>query len=281
MATKKDYENLLFKVEKKKTSELTGLSTLASRHSHATVMTEPDSGVEQVIAFVGKDYELVKNEDLLIPLHNALKDEYDVGIKAAHNNYSQFEATFTIKDQGFNMGKGDEIFPQVKIQNSYDGRLRLKIKAGFYRLICSNGLTAPVGEERELEGIHTASVTEIIEQYLDFVGEYVKISKSMVEVYKPLLDVKIDELMLEELIGDLTKGTKFPKRQIESAIDIMNFEAEQLKVKPNGWLLYNGLNNIIYDPETGLDMTKADKTDAIILDRLLLNARPFPFLPNA
>ena len=80
-----DYQNLLFKVEKKKTSELTGLTTLASRHSHATVMTEPDSGIEQVIAFVGPDYELVKNEDILLPLHEALKDNYDLDIKSKND----------------------------------------------------------------------------------------------------------------------------------------------------------------------------------------------------
>tara|TARA_R110001632_G_scaffold29501_2_gene78279 strand:+ start:305 stop:1117 length:813 start_codon:yes stop_codon:yes gene_type:complete len=268
--SKADYQKLLFKVEKKKTSELTGLTTLASRHSHATVMTEPDSGIEQVIAFVGPDYELVRNEDILIPLHEALKDDYKLEIKTSHRNYSQFEATFTVKDKSLSIMKGDEIFPQVKIQNSYDGRLRLKIKAGYYRLICSNGLTAPVGEEREMDSIHTASIKELVDQFVGFIGEFINISKSTAEIYKPLVDIKIDELMVEELINDITKGTKFPKRQIETAIDIMNFEAEQLKVKPNGWLLYNGLNNVIYDDDHGLDMTKADKADAMILDKLLL-----------
>lgn len=267
-----DYQNLLFKVEKKKTSELTGLTTLASRHSHATVMTEPDSGIEQVIAFVGPDYELVKNEDILLPLHEALKDNYDLDITSKNDNYSRFETKFSIKEKGLEIIPGDTIMPQIKIQNSYDGRLRLKIRAGFYRLICSNGLTAPIGEEKELNGIHTSSVTGLINQYLDFVGQYVDLTKSMIETYKPLVEMKIDAEMVEELIGTITKGTKFPKRQIDTAIDIMNYEAEQLNIKPNGWLLYNGLNNVIYDDKVGLDITKADGADELLLNRLLKHA---------
>lgn len=269
MMDTKQYQKLLFEVEKKKTSDLTGLTTLASRHSHATVMTEPDSGVEQVIAFVGPDYQLVKNEELLIPLHNALSDNHDLDIKTSMWNHSQFDAKFIIKDKKQEIILNDTIFPMVKIKNSYDGRVRLNIQMGFFRLICSNGLTAPIGEMRELQGIHTQSINEIVTKYIDFVGEFLNISKTAAEAYQPLLEKKIDENLLETIIAQVTKGTKFPKRQIESAIDIMHVESEKLRQPMNSWLVYNGLNNIIHDDEVGLDITKADSTDALILDNLL------------
>ncbi len=268
MEKKRPYDHLLFPVRKVEADTITNMPILATRHSHANVMTD-DDGNDQIIAFVGEGYQLVKNEDLLKPLDAFLTDNYEVEMKTQHSNYSRFSTTFIIKNKGQEIIQGDTIFPMIKVQNSYDGRLKLNIQLGFHRLVCSNGMTAPIGELRKVAGIHTASITELVNQFLNTVEDFLAEAHEHMKTYNPLIEKEIDEVILQETIEAAIKGTKFPKRQIEDAVDIMRYESDTLKQPMSAWLIYNGLNSIIYDEDGGMDITKADEADAKILDNLL------------
>lgn len=264
----KPYDHLLFPVRKVEADTLTNLPILASRHSHATVMTD-EKGNDQIIAFVGDSYSLVKNEDLLKPLDAMLSRNFDIEIKSTHSNYSRFSTSFIIKNKGQDIVVGDTIYPMVKIQNSYDGRLRLNIQLGFHRLVCSNGMTAPIGEVKKLNSIHTESVQDTVKKYLEVVEDFLAEAFEHMKLYNPLVEKKIDATVMQETIERVIKGTKFPKRQIETAMDIIEHEAKELKQPLSHWLVYNGLNSVIYDEDYGVDMTKADKVDEQILNNLL------------
>ena len=44
-------------------------------------------------------------------------------------------------NEKINIGKDDDLTPEIIIKNSYDGSVGLNILAGAFRLVCSNGLT--------------------------------------------------------------------------------------------------------------------------------------------
>jgi hypothetical protein len=69
--------------------------------------------------------------------------------KQAFSKYSPHMVKFSNPDLRISDGEGDLSFPQIVLQNSYDGRSSLKFTAGIFRLVCSNGLiiaTAKFGE---------------------------------------------------------------------------------------------------------------------------------------
>lgn len=69
--------------------------------------------------------------------------------KQDFSKYSPHMVKFSNPDLRISDGEGDVSFPQIILQNSYDGRSSLKFTAGIFRLVCSNGLiiaTAKFGE---------------------------------------------------------------------------------------------------------------------------------------
>lgn len=69
--------------------------------------------------------------------------------KKGFSKYSPHMVKFSNPDLRISDGEGDLSFPQIVLQNSYDGRSSLKFTAGIFRLVCSNGLiiaTAKFGE---------------------------------------------------------------------------------------------------------------------------------------
>lgn len=69
--------------------------------------------------------------------------------KKEFSKYSPHMVKFANPDLRISDGDGDLSFPQIILQNSYDGRSSLKFTAGIFRLVCSNGLiiaTAKFGE---------------------------------------------------------------------------------------------------------------------------------------
>jgi hypothetical protein len=69
--------------------------------------------------------------------------------KQSFSKYSPHMVKFSNPDLRISDGDGDVSFPQIILQNSYDGRSSLKFTAGIFRFVCSNGLiiaTAKFGE---------------------------------------------------------------------------------------------------------------------------------------
>ena len=80
-----------------------------------------------------------------------------VSQRKARKNSTRFSphmVKFANPDLRINDGEGDVSFPQIVLQNSYDGLSSMRFTAGIFRLVCSNGLIIDTAKFGELKIAH-------------------------------------------------------------------------------------------------------------------------------
>jgi len=131
----------------------------------------------QILSCKTNDYKLVKNVDL----YNAviMGIEENQGTLAEVQMFSGGRRTmyqFTFPNQS-QIIKGDELHPELRIWNSYDGSMAISIIASAFRMICSNGMIMPEvvdkNKNRHLVG-NTAlnNIPELIQESLIAISQY-------------------------------------------------------------------------------------------------------------
>jgi hypothetical protein len=174
----------------------------------------------------------------------------------------------------------DVIQPMLRTQHSYNGLTKYGIIFGYFRLVCSNGLTIPVEEMKEFNLSIVGKHTEVIIKSFDelqktlhrFVNEAEAITNAIVNKFEVLRSrVRRTGKEVEDRIEEIFKATKM------SLVDNKNFStmntitikiADELgKVEcagynglANDWLIYNAINQYINDdsrniatPESRMD----------------------------
>lgn len=156
--------------------------------------------------------------------------------KKGFSKYSPHMVKFSNPDLRISDGEGDLSFPQIVLQNSYDGRSSLKFTAGIFRLVCSNGLiiaTAKFGEMslkhkgysfdemRKLVSDRTESIPEQIQVMNDMKGrmltaderEYLAMQAILIRSNVPAENLeefkgKIDRVTLNDILTPLRNEDK-------------------------------------------------------------------------
>lgn len=271
MDVKKALQALLFPVKKVEAFLSTGKKLKFNNAISHFIVAETENG-PLVVNSCSRGYQLVPNEKLLVPIVEAISDEHDVQIRARRNDlYSKFAIDLIFRKKGLGIAKKDDIFPQIKILNSYDGSLKLQVNYGFHRLACSNGLSVPVGEQTKgLKIMHTSGTTDqTIESLLKGVKDFIGISKDLAKLYDPLLKVKLSEAGAAKVIEEIAEETKFSKKSAEAAMERLQKEAKT-GLPITNWLVYNAVNHSLYNnPDNKMPEHKRDKVDKEILQFLL------------
>jgi hypothetical protein len=202
---------------------------------------------------------------------------------------TKFYVDYIIRDRVKSLTVND-ILPKFSIWNSYDGTLKTTLKFGFYRVVCSNGLTRPVGNTVNIARKHRkaataedgmdlsiASNSQIVESVKLFLSEV----KQDMEVYEQMNQVKSD---LNKILS-VAEKMKFSKNILDTAVERFNMETSTSRnltyINENGemvthegspatlYTVYNALNYAIYNcnqkelPEAKL------KRDQLVLAEVL------------
>lgn len=243
-----------------------------------------------ILSFCSSSYNLRENKTLYQPLEQLMKDEkipFDRKVNIIDG--TKFYVDYIVRDRVKSLTVND-ILPKFSIWNSYDGTLKTVIKFGFYRVVCSNGLTRPHGKQVNIAKKHRKSV--MAEDGLDLsfasntlildsVKEFLLNVKQDMEVYEQMNKVAADV----NKILQVAEKMKFSKNLIETAVERFNIETSTNKsltyINENGELVthegspatlytvYNALNYSIYNnnlkelPEAKL------KRDALVLAEVL------------
>ena len=235
-------------------------------------------------------YELVPNSQIFPEVERILNEHgIDFTAKYSHTNHTRFYGNFTIEDERFSYkmaGTNDVIKFVWNFQHSYNGLTKYKGEAGFFRLICSNGLTVPVNEMEQynlcVQGKHTNSILHSLEQF----------SNILTYTIANLGDVKTSIVKQYEILGDSWIAN--PRERVEAVLkankisildnskfntlnDIMSKitkEAENPQLgyngKVNDWLIYNGINQYIHDDSRNIAAPeKRRDTDTKVLQHML------------
>ena len=238
-------------------------------------------------------YELVENK-LIFPNIEQILNEHKIkfDVQYSHTNNVRFYANYMITDKryGYTMnGTSDTIQPMLRVTHSYNGLTKYKIIFGYFRLVCSNGLTIPVKEMDKYNlviiGKHTASILQSLKQ-LDslltiFSNEAKQITKAIVDKYEMLsgrmvvnLQDRITEVLNQNKIGMIDNQNFNTVDNIVKRITAeMNDNTLGYNGKANDFLVYNGINQYINDDSLNISAPeKRMEVDSKVLEFMLKNA---------
>lgn len=262
--------DIYFPVRKVPIEEIAAGYDYPSGLSHAIIVTKPD-GEERIVQFCSDLYHLVPNDTVIPELEKEVSRFFKIEKKIKMWGWSRFFIDFIIKDKSIEISKGDNVFARFRTINSYDGAIRYHYQMGFWRQICGNGLTIPIGEVRELVSMHTPKLGKetSFEALLQMTSEFMAEASDIAEIYYELQENTVKDWMMR--IEEVAEETSFPISLTEDVAYRMGKELEALPgIEPNDWLVYNAFNyQLNHNDELKAKESKKDTMDQEVLDYLL------------
>lgn len=247
-------------------------------------------GEEIDLNYCSPRYELVPNEMIFPKVEEILNDhKIPFTVNYSHTNNARFYGSYTIEDPRFSykmLGTNDVIKFIWNFQHSYNGLTKYKGIAGFYRLVCSNGLVVPIEELKEynlvVQGKHTSSILHSLEQFSNILVKVVtdieKVKTSIVGKYEILgerwrtkPESRIEEVLTACKIA-VIDNSKF--NTLNEIMNTISSEANNVGLGYNGkindWLIYNGINRYIHNDNRNIAAPeKRRETDSTVLEYML------------
>lgn len=250
-------------------------------------------GEEMDLNYCSPVYTLVKNDEIFPEIERILDEnniQYEVTYR--HINHVRFYADYIITDERYAYqmkGTNDKVRPMLRVQHSYNGLTKYKITFGYFRLVCTNGLTIPVQEMKEFNlvivGKHTDSIKTSFKKLNvlmeHFAENAVQINLAVTARYETLGGHWVENP--EERLAEVLEATKIAmvdNKKFNTLQDIMNrinHEAQMPNLgyngKVNDWLIYNGINQYLNDDNRNIAVPeKRQENDAKILEYMLETA---------
>lgn len=191
-------------------------------------VTRGDNG--ETIAVVSDRYALVPHQRILDLVSHATA-RLDVG-PVARGIYSdrkgaRMRALFKFPALAQPVTNGDEICPCLRVQNAYDGRSRIAVHIGAFRLVCTN---LAVGGGGAFAGgfmaVHTGEIP--LEQVAEALSSYLAGFEAIVELYRSWMGQPWTAAGWEALRDQLAKrvrealGTELQRQPPRSAFEAYN-----------------------------------------------------------
>ena len=235
-------------------------------------------------------YELVPNEMIFPKVEEILRKKgIDFSVQYSHTQHARFYGNFTIEDPrfGYRMNGTNDVIKFIwNFQHSYNGLTKYKGVAGFYRLVCTNGLTIPVAEMKEynlcIEGKHTNSILHSLEEFetilVNVTNNLNVVKTAITDKYEMLGGIWVEKP--EDRIKEVLKATGIiivETKKYDTVNYIMSKVEGEAKSptlgyngKVNDWLIYNGINQYINDDERNISAPeKRRETDSKVLEYML------------
>jgi len=159
---------------------------------------------KHVLNFCTEDYSLVPNKKLFLPVEQKLKQagiDYERQVKTSTE--SVFYVSYLLKQKkAKQMG---DLYPKLTIVNSYDSSVKFRYEFGWFRLVCTNGLTRPHGTTEIQVKTHNAGLTEAdlfftIMEIMEHTEEFITHSKKDLDLYEHLNSKKIQKKLIADVV---------------------------------------------------------------------------------
>lgn len=261
----RELKPLFFPVQKIKATTPTGDTAFSNNMDHFIIAETSHGGL--VVNACSKNYHLLTNESIIKPLVEKLEERWEIQAKAIQYGHCKFWVDFIVLDKGIQVMKKDTILPRIRLTNSYDGSLKYEFSFGFYRVVCSNGLTVPVNSKlsKYLKLRHTPGSSGLaLEQSLKAIAEFVDAAPEIAKGYRDLTDKSLSESAALKLMEEVVEETKYPTRSLEPAVERLHKEIG-MGLPINNFLVYNALNYGLYNSEAVMKQHKRDKIDQQVL----------------
>lgn len=261
-----------------------------TNREYSKVVTGVIDGEEIDLNYCSPIYELVPCIDIFPKVEEIFfKQGIDFSVEYSHTQNARFYGNFTIEDQRFGYrikGTNDIIKFVWNFQHSYNGLTKYKGIAGFFRTICTNGLTVPVAEMKEynlvLEGKHTSAILHSLQEFEQIL---LKVTSNLGQV-KTAITNKFEMLAERQVVNVQDRITEVLKSSNIIAVEnsklntVANIlariekEANDSNLGYNGrvndWLIYNGINQYVNDNDMNIAAPeKRRETDSKVLEYML------------
>lgn len=123
---------------------------------------------------------------------------------------------------------GDDVYPQILLTNSHDGKNSFSFTAGLYRMVCANGLVIPSETFESLKIRHMGYDFEALQ---DVMNQVINNLNLTVESMNKMKNTRLKEEETLKLAEDLLSlrvedGAKITKDSIEGVLNIQRNEDE-------------------------------------------------------
>ncbi len=103
-----------------------------------------NSETGKVFSIVSKDYKLIRHEEAILKVNNALDKNADLGeyeiSTELYNDGARMRMKYCFYETSAEIAKGDFINPELNLFNSYDATWSFMVLLGAFRVVCTNGL---------------------------------------------------------------------------------------------------------------------------------------------
>lgn len=214
----------------------------------------------KVVQACSSTYGLLKNEAFFKPFEEKMTSE-GITFQAVYKNVEdcQFTADYILEGELSVKTRQDVIQPKIRLINSYDGSCKTMGFLGFYRQICSNGLHA-LKYEVDFKLKHTEgnialalpSLRDMLEKYQATEGvKIVRRFQVLAEMAVPASDLQdfVKGVINSTGLFKFEKSDKNPEPSLNSqfVLDVVARESASLQTVPNRWLVYNALNEWLFN----------------------------------
>jgi hypothetical protein len=247
-------------------------------------------GKEKLLNQCSNIYELVENERIFPNIEQILfNNAIDFNVTYKQINNVRFYADYSIGDSRFAYkmnGTNDLINPMIRVQHSYNGLTKYRIVFGYFRVVCSNGMTIALEEMKEfnlsIEGKHTEIILNSLKMLNGklnfFLANADIITSKITAQYEKLARKTVDNPT--ERIEEVLKAAKIiavDNAKFNTVNDILaRIEAEANMPnlgyggKINDFLLYNGINQYLNDDSNNIQAPeKRMDVDSKVLEFML------------
>jgi hypothetical protein len=192
----------------------------------------------EVFATVTDRYEILQNETLLESSENLFKGKGLNVFKRKEvvtHGGARMRALYDFPNIGAKVDGQDLTF-RLAVQNSFDGSLRASFQVGMVRLICTNGMAAPVNT-LNLTRKHTSSLD------VDFVGRAldhaVESFHNAIPAFQRMSEMPVSMKDGSRILFNLADRKVMSERHAEAIETIWKAPTYKEDSKRNLWNLYN------------------------------------------
>jgi len=147
----------------------------------------------EVLSCMTDEYQLVENKRVMKYADPIIKKNKGVVKEAlTFSNGARTRVKWSFPDHKVNLGKNENIEPEIIFDNSYNGTVGVNIMSGAFRLVCSNGLVIGVviGKYRNKHSVYNISLDDLESVIYDTMEKTKMIFK---EDFQILFDTDIKE----------------------------------------------------------------------------------------
>lgn len=258
---------------------------------YSRVVTGVINGIEVDLNYCSPKYQLIPNSEIFPQIEETLKaNNLKFKVSYKHINHVRFYAEYQLTDKELTYkikGTNDSIMPLLRVNHSYNGLTKYGIQFGYFRMICSNGLSIPVEEMKEyclsIGGKHTESIIDSFKKLASTLEDFCKnkeeIAANIIGKYNKLAEkvvVNVED-RIETVMGaigiNVVKNNN--KNTLQEIYDSIMIELNDEKLgytEINDWLIYNGINQYLFNDNNNIAAPeKRMETDSKLLEYMLHN----------